>query len=184
LRILVACEFSGVVRDAFIARGHDARSCDLLPSETPGPHYQGDVRDLLRGGLWRCWDMIIAHPPCTHLALSGNRWHHASSERLHAAQFAMLFARLPVPRVVTENPASALASIWRPADQHLQPYMFGPPETKAVWLWLKGVQPLVPTRLVSQRDPRVHHEPERADRWRRRSRTYSGIATAMAEQWG
>lgn len=183
MRILVACEYSGRVRDAFIARGHDAMSCDLLPTEVPGPHHQGDVRDILGDG----WDLMVAHPPCTDLAVSGAR-HFAAKIADGRQQSALDFVRLlldaPIPRIALENPVSVIASHIRPADQVVQPWQFGHGETKATCWWLKNLPPLVPTDVVDGREPRVHLMPPSPDRWKERSRTYAGIAEAIAEQWG
>jgi site-specific DNA-cytosine methylase len=182
MRILVACEFSGVVRDAFRLRGHEAISCDLLPTERPGPHHQGDVRDILDDG----WDLMIAHPPCTDLAVSGARWFKAKgAERQNdAVEFVRLLLDAPIPSIALENPVSILSSrIGRPA-QIIQPWQFGHPETKATCLWLKNLPLLRPTKVIEGREQRVHRLPPGPDRWRERSRTFEGIAAAMAEQWG
>lgn len=181
LRVLVACEYSGAVRDAFIARGHDAMSCDLLPSEVPGPHYQGDVRDVLDDG----WDLMIAHPPCTHLAVSGARWFKdKQQEQAEALAFVRLLLSAPIPRIALENPVSVISSrIARPA-QTIQPWQFGHGECKATCLWLINLPPLVPTNIVEGREQRIHRLPPGPDRWRERSRTFQGIADAMADQWG
>jgi site-specific DNA-cytosine methylase len=183
VRVLIACEYSGVVRDAFLARGHEALSCDLLPTDAPGPHYQGDVRDLLNYP----WDLMIAHPPCTHLSVSGAR--HFEAKRLNGSQqaavsFFMELARVPIPRIAIENPVCIMSSLWRKPDQTIQPWQFGHGETKATCLWLKGLPPLVPTNIVEGREARVHKMPPTADRWKLRSQTYRGIAEAMAVQWG
>jgi len=183
MRILVACEFSGIVRDEFRALGHDAISCDLEPSERPGPHYQGDVRDL----LGEPWDMVLAFPPCTHLCVSGARWFaekRADGRQQEAVDFFMLFARLDCPRIAIENPVGIMSTVWRKPDQIIQPWMFGHGETKATCLWLKGLPPLVPTNIVEGRVGRVWREPPSPDRARIRSKTFPGIAKAMAEQWG
>ena len=182
MRVLVACEYSGVVRDAFIRGGHDAMSCDLLPTESPGPHYQGDVRDVLDYP----WDMMIAHPPCTHLSVSGAR--HFGEKRFDgrqqsAASFFMMLAKSGIPKIAIENPVSVMSSVWRKPDQIIQPWQFGHGETKATCLWLKGLPLLVPTDVVNGRVNRVHRMPPSADRWKERSRTYTGIAEAMAQQW-
>ena len=172
-RILVACEFSGIVRDAFRERGHDAVSCDLLPSERPGPHIRGDVLDVLDGG----WDLLIAHPPCTYLAVSGARWfagRHAEQEA--ALDFVRLLLDAPIPRIALENPVSVISSRIRKPDQIIQPWQFGHGETKATCLWLKGLPPLVPTDIVDGREARVHRMPPGPDRWRERSRTLRGKA--------
>lgn len=180
LRVLVACEYSGRVRDAFRRRGHHAMSCDLLPTDVPGPHFQGDVRQILHLG----WDILIAHPPCTHLAVSGARWFHLKrKEQAEALAFVQLLLDAPVPRIALENPISIISSKIRKPDQVIQPWMFGHGETKATCLWLKNLPPLVPTNVVVGRENRVHRMPPSADRWKKRSETYLGIAEAMAEQW-
>ena len=183
MRVLVACEYSGRVRDAFRALGHDAISCDLLPTEVDGPHYQGDVRDLLSGA----WDLLIAHPPCTHLAVSGAR-HFAAKRADGRQQDALDFVRMlmnaPIPRIAIENPVSVISSEIRRPDQIIQPWQFGHGETKATCLWLKGLPKLAPTQIVDGREARVHRMPPSPDRWKERSRTYQGIAGAMAAQWG
>lgn len=180
MKILVACEFSGVVRDAFRALGHDAVSCDLLPSERPGPHYQGDVRDILHDG----WDMMIAHPPCTHLAVSGRRWFkYKEAEQREALEFVRLLMDAPVRRIAVENPVSIISSRIRRPDQTIHPWQFGHGEVKATCLWLRGLPRLRPTKIVDGRVPRVHSESPGKDRWKKRSRTYPGIAAAMADQW-
>lgn len=188
MRVLVACEFSGIVRDAFAALGHDAWSCDVLPSETPGQHLQGDVRDFLWGsfptGVLR-WDLMIAHPPCTHLAVSGARWF---KDKLWEQGAALGFVRqlldAPIDRIALENPISIISSRIRKPDQIIQPWMFGHGETKATCLWLKNLPKLTPTNVVEGREARVHREPPGPDRWKARSRTMQGIADAMAQQWG
>lgn len=181
MRVLVACEFSGAVRDAFAALGHDAWSCDVLPSETEGQHYQGDIRDFLEAG----WDLLIAHPPCTHLAVSGARWFKdKKDEQAHGLGFVMQLWAAPVERIALENPISILSSRWRKPDQIIQPWMFGHGETKATCLWLKNLPRLIPTGIVEGRTPRVHFTPPGPDRWKDRSRTLQGVALAMAEQWG
>lgn len=187
LRVLVACEYSGTVRDAFLAAGHDAMSCDLLPTESPGPHYVGDVRDVLDDS----WDLLIAHPPCTYLTNSGVRWLHERPERWElmreGAEFFRLLLDAPIPRVAIENPVMhkyAGEIIGRPFSQSIQPWQFGHPETKRTCLWLRRLPPLVPTRVVHGREARVHRMPPGPDRWKERSRFYPGIARAMAEQWG
>ena len=180
MRVLVACEFSGVVRDAFAAAGAYALSCDLLPSERPGPHYQGDVRELLDEG----WDLMVAHPPCTHLAVSGARWFKDKRvEQTEALAFVRLLLDAPVPRIALENPVSVISSRIRRPDQIIQPWQFGHGETKATCLWLKGLPKLRPTKIVEGREARVHRMAPSPDRGRERSRTYEGIAQAMAAQW-
>ena len=182
MKVLIACEFSGIVRDAFIAKGHDAMSCDLLPTEKPGPHYQGDVFDIINDG----WDMMIAHPPCTHLAVSGARWFKdKQAEQFEAMQFFIkLAAMTKVNRVCVENPISIMSTRFRKPDQIIQPWQFGHGETKATCLWLKGLPLLKPTDIVDGREQRIHKMPPSENRWRERSRTFPGIAAAMAEQWG
>lgn len=181
MRVLVACEFSGVVRDAFIARGHDAMSCDLLPTDVPGPHYQGDVTALLGDE----WDLMIAHPPCTHLAVSGARWFKGKAqEQVAALEFVRLLLEAPIPRIALENPVSIISSRIRKPDQIIQPGQFGHGETKATCLWLKNLPLLRPTRIVQGREARIHKMPPGPDRWKARSKTLTGIAAAMAEQWG
>lgn len=181
MRVLVACEFSGVVRDAFMARGHDAWSCDMLPSETEGQHYQGDARDFLGAG----WDLMIAHPPCTHLSVSGAQWFKGKmDDQAHGLGFVLQLANAPIDRIAIENPISILSSHWRKPDQIIQPHQFGHGEIKATCLWLKNLPKLQSTNQVEGREPRVHHTPPGPDRWKERSRTLEGIAAAMAEQWG
>ena len=181
MRVLVACEFSGVVRRAFRAKGHEAWSCDLLPSEDDGEHIQDDVLKHLDGG----WGMMIAHPPCTHLAVSGARWFKDKRVEQEAAlEFVRALLAAPVERIALENPISIISSRIRKPDQIVQPWMFGHPETKATCLWLKGLPKLVPTEIVEGREARVHRMPPSPDRWKERSRTYEGVAAAMAGQWG
>lgn len=181
MRVLVACEFSGTVRDAFLARGHDAMSCDFLPTESPGPHYVGDVRDILRDG----WDLMIAHPPCTHLAVSGARWFAGkAAEQAAALDFVRLLLSTPIPRVCVENPISIISSRIQKPSQIIQPWQHGHGETKATCLWLQGLPFLEPSDIVSGREAKVHRMPPGPDRWKRRSKTYPGIARAMAAQWG
>jgi site-specific DNA-cytosine methylase len=180
VRILVACEFSGTVRDAFTAAGAYAMSCDLLPSEKPGPHYQGDVRDVLASG----WDLMVAHPPCTHLAVSGARWFkEKAKEQAEALEFVRLLMAAPIERIAIENPVSIISSRIRKPDQVIQPWQFGHGETKATCLWLKNLPKLEPTRIVEGREGKVWKMPPGPNRWRERSRTYYGIAEAMAAQW-
>ena len=181
MRVLIACEYSGAVRDAFRVAGHDAMSCDLLPSEAPGPHYQGDVRDVLGDG----WDLMVAHPPCTHLAVSGARWfHQKQAEQAEALDFVRLLLDAPIPRIALENPVSIISTRIRKPDQVIQPWQYGHGETKATCLWLKNLPALKPTQIVDGRDARVHRMPPGPNRWKERSRTYAGIAAAMAAQWG
>jgi site-specific DNA-cytosine methylase len=181
MRVLVACEYSGTVRDAFIAQGHNAMSCDLLPSETPGPHYQGDVRDILNDE----WDLMIAHPPCTHLAVSGARWWaDKQQEQQEALDFIRALMAVNIPRWAIENPVSLISSALRPPDQIIQPWQYGHGETKTTCLWTRGLPALRPTTIVPGREARIHRMPPSEDRWKERSRTYPGIAHAMATQWG
>lgn len=181
MKVLVACEFSGTVRDAFLARGHEAMSCDLLPTDVEGPHYQGDVRDVISPE----WDLMVAHPPCTHLAVSGARWFkEKQSEQAEALDFVRLLLAAPIPRIALENPISIISSRIRKPDQIIQPWQFGHGETKATCLWLKNLPPLMATAVVEGREAKVHHMPPGPDRWKKRSVTYPGIAQAMAEQWG
>jgi hypothetical protein len=183
MRVLIACEFSGVVRDAFIAAGHEAMSCDILPTEVEGPHYQGDVRDVLDYP----WDLMIAHPPCTHLSVSGAR--HFEAKRMDGRQqagasFFMTLAKADIPRIAIENPVCIMSSLWRKPDQVIQPWQHGHGETKATCLWLKNLPLLEPTDIVPGRENRIHKLPPSADRGHLRSVTYAGIAEAMAMQWG
>ena len=182
MNVLVACEFSGVVRDAFTSQGHHAVSCDLLPSETPGEHIEGDVLTVLTPYKW---DLMVAHPPCTHLAVSGARWFpDKGAEQWAALEFVRQLMAAPVERIAIENPVSVIATRIRPPDQTIQPWQFGHGETKTTCLWLKNLPPLQPTHKVPGRDPRVHHMPPGPDRWKERSRTLPGVAAAMADQWG
>ena len=227
MKVLVACEYSGTVRDAFIERGHDAMSCDLLPSEAPGPHYQGDVRDILyrhHVSKEEQWDLVIAFPPCTDLCVSGARWFaekRADGRQAASIEFFNLFTRMPI-RWAIENPVGIMSTQYRKPDQIIQPWQFGHGETKATCLWLNGLPKLTPTDIVApewavnpdgsinlsakgkrdnpthfltgrirvlkgaQRDQweRIHRCPPPPERWKIRSKTYKGIAAAMAEQWG
>lgn len=185
MKVLVVCEFSGIVREAFAAKGHDAWSCDLLPSEIPGQHIQGDLLD--RKGRWIHgeWDLILAFPPCTHLAVSGARWFESKQvEQRKAIYFFKAMIDAPAPKVAVENPIGIMSTLYRKPDQIIQPWQFGHGETKATCLWLKNLPPLKPTKIVEGRKPRVHHESPGPERWKNRSRTLPGIAQAMAEQWG
>lgn len=190
MRVLVACEFSGIERDAFAAKGHDAWSCDLLPSERPGQHIQGDVLEHLGDG----WDLMIAHPPCVHLAVSGalhfkNKQDGRQSEAL---EFVRRLLNAPIAKIALENPVSIISTRIRKPDQIIQPYMFGHPERKTTCLWLRGLPKLVETNNVkaqfdalpeNKKNPR-HYLPPSKDRWKLRSLAYPGIAQAMADQWG
>lgn len=201
MRILVACEFSGIVRDAFRAKGHSAVSCDLLPTEKPGPHYRCDVRKLLR----MSWDMMIAFPPCTYLTCAGNKWFSAKYadrfptrqlKQKQAAAFFMCLANAPIEKIAIENPIGRMSTFWRKPDQIIQPYQFSHDARKATCLWLKGLPALRPTCVVQPTIVRTrggntmsrwHVEcghKDRNTRSRERSRTFPGIAEAMADQWG
>ena len=196
MRVLIACEYSGTVRDAFRAAGHDAVSCDLLPTDSPGPHYQGDVFDIIREG----WDMMIAHPPCTYLCSSGLHWNKRRPERAAQTEAALAFVQAlldaPIPRIALENPIGCIGTRIRKADQTIQPWQFGHDASKATCLWLKGLPPLTPTQIIAPRliggrkrwgnqtDSGQNKLPPSADRWKIRSATYQGIADAMAAQWG
>lgn len=181
MRVLVACEFSGRVRDAFLAAGHDALSVDLEGTERPGPHWQGDVRDVLGDG----WDLMIAHPPCRYLAVSGARWFSARRrEQEEALEFVRVLMAAPIDRIAIENPVSVIATRIGPATQYVEPWMFGDGECKRTGLWLQNLPRLVPTLVVPGRDQRVHRLGPSAERWRERSRTPVGMAAAMAAQWG
>jgi site-specific DNA-cytosine methylase len=191
MRVLIACEYSGTVRDAFLARGHDAISCDLLPTESPGPHHQGDVMDIIGSGF----DLMIAHPPCTHLAVSGARWF---KDKGHFQESALQFVRAlmdaPIPRIAIENPVSIISSRIRKPDQIIQPWQHGHEATKTTCLWLKGLPLLTPSSIVGKGTrhvtrsgknlPSWYNLPPSSDRWKIRSATFPGIANAMAEQWG
>ena len=196
MRVLVACEFSGIVRDAFIARGHDAISCDLLPSERGGPHIIGDVFDAL-GFLVTAPDLMIAHPPCTYLSVSGLHWNTRRPERAalteEALDFVRALLRAPIERIAMENPIGCISSRIRKPDQIVQPWQFGEDASKATCLWLKNLAPLVPTNILpggrkARRANQTASGQNRlgpsADRWKLRSLTYQGIADAMADQWG
>ena len=184
MKVLIGCEYSGAVRDAFLRQGHDAMSCDLLPTEVPGPHYEGSLFDVIDYP----WDLAVFHPPCTHLSVSGSR--HFDGKRMDgrqqaAAAFFMQIVRRSahIPRTAIENPVCIMSSLWRRPDQIIQPWWFGHGETKATCLWLKRLNLLVPTNIVGGREARVHRMPPSKDRWKERSRTYAGIADAMAMQW-
>lgn len=196
MKVLVACEYSGSVRDAFIARGHEAVSCDLLPTDAPGPHYQGDVRDILYDG----WDLMVAHPPCTYLSVSGMHWTTRGLRDPQLTEDALEFVRLlldaPIERIALENPVSVISSRIRKPDQIITPYQFGHDASKKTCLWLKNLPHLVSTDYVeprvvngkkrwgNQTDSGQNKLPPSADRWKIRSETYAGIAAAMADQWG
>ena len=217
MKVLVACEFSGIVREAFRAKCHDAWSCDLLPTEIPGQHIQGDVLAILNDG----WDLMIAHPPCTHLAVSGARYFEGKEvEQELAIDFFMMLAGLDIPRICIENPVGIMSTVWRKPDQIIQPYMYGHPESKKTCLWLKNLPALEPTKICTWKRYRCrcgnvfdeslgkygcancgghfvarplwdnqtksgqNNRTPSKTRWMDRSRTYPGIAKAMAEQWG
>lgn len=196
MRVLVACEYSGTVRDAFIRAGHDAMSCDLLPTDAPGPHYQGDVMDVIGDGF----DLMVAHPPCTYLSVSGMHWTTRGLRdpqlTIDSLAFVQLLMDAPIARIAIENPVSVISSRIRKPDQIIQPYMFGHDASKKTCLWLKGLPLLTPTQAIAPRmvngKPRYGNQTDSgqnrlapsADRWKIRSETYSGIADAMAKQWG
>jgi hypothetical protein len=190
-RVLVACEFSGTVREAFRALGHDAWSCDLLPTEVPGPHIQGDVLAVLEDD----WDLMIAHPPCTHLAVSGARWFKDKQvEQSEALAFVQALLDAPIRQIALENPVSVISTHIRKPDQVIQPYQFGHEATKTTCLWLKNLPLLQPTQVVGKGErhitksgrslPKWYNLPISPDRWKKRSLTFPGIAAAMAAQWG
>jgi len=200
MKILIACEYSGIVRDAFIERGHDAISCDILPTERPGKHYQGYLEDFIGNG--QEWDMIIAHPPCTYLSVSGYHWNYRRPERMkkteQAIAFFMMIANRDCPKIAIENPVSIMSTRWRKPDQIIQPYQFGHDASKATCLWLKGLLPLkidplqyVEPRYVNEK-PRWSNQtdggynklPPSETRGKERAKTYQGIADAMARCWG
>lgn len=190
MKVLIACEYSGIVRDAFIAKGHNAISCDLLPTDSPGPHYQGDVRNILEDGF----DLMIAHPPCTHLAVSGARWFKdKQEEQIEALAFVRLLLDAPIDKIALENPISIISSRIRKPNQIIQPWQFGHPESKSTCLWLKNLSALVPTEILpspisgrweNQTPSGQNKLGPSEDRWKLRSATYKGIAEAMAYQWG
>ena len=196
MRVLVACEYSGRVRDAFAARGHDAMSCDLLPTNAPGKHYQGDIFDVLDDG----WDLMIAHPPCTYLCSSGLHWNKRIDGRQALTDDALAFVQrlldAPISRIALENPIGCISSQIKKPDQTIQPYQFGHDASKSTCLWLKNLPVLTPTELIAPRivagkrrwanqtDSGQNKLPPSADRWKIRSETYAGIAAAMAAQWG
>lgn len=182
-KILVACEFSGQVRRAFAKKGHYVVSCDLLPAEDNDPnHIQGDVREIINREKW---DLMIAHPPCTHLAVSGARWFaEKREEQKEALEFVRFLLEADIPQIALENPVSIISSRIRKPDQIIQPWQFGHGETKATCLWLKNLPLLSPTNIVEGRESRIHKMPPSPDRGKLRSVTYPGIAAAMAGQWG
>jgi hypothetical protein len=196
MKVLIACEYSGAVRDAFLAKGHQATSCDLLPTDRPGPHYQGDVRDILNDG----WDLMVAHPPCTYLCSSGLHWNKRVPGRQELTEESLDFVRLlldaPIERIALENPIGCISTRIRKYDQVIQPWQFGHDASKSTCLWLKNLPPLTPTRIIEPRivngKPRWANQTDSGqnrlgpseDRWKIRSETYQGIAEAMADQWG
>ena len=184
MRVLVACEYSGRVREAFRKLGHDAWSCDLLPADDNSPyHIQGDVLEILNDG----WDLMIAHPPCTHLAVSGARYFAekiADGRQQEGIDFFMAMINAPIPRIAVENPICIMSTKYRKPDQIIQPWQFGHGETKATCLWLKNLPKLTPTNIVDGRENKVWKMPPSKDRWKLRSMTYQGVADAMAAQWG
>jgi hypothetical protein len=196
MKVLIACESSGTVRDAFIKAGHDAMSCDMLPTESPGPHYQGDVMDV----LYERWDLLIAHPPCTYMAVSGMHWTTRGLRDPKLTEDALDFVRLlmaaPIARIAIENPVSVISSRIRKPDQIIQPYEFGHDASKKTCLWLKNLPLLMRTgyvqprlvngksRWANQTDSGQSNLPPSKDRWKLRSKTYQGIADQMAAQWG
>jgi hypothetical protein len=191
MKVLVGCECSGTVRDAFLEKGHDAISCDLKPSTRPGPHYQGDVMDIINDG----WDLAVFHPDCTHLAVSGARWFYKKQkEQKEALDFVRLLMSADIPKIAIENPVSIISTHIRKPDQIVQPYMFGDPHTKTTCLWLKNLPLLQPTNIVSKGKrhitksgkslPEWYNLPPSEDRAEIRSKTFEGFARAMAEQWG
>lgn len=200
MNVLIACEFSGIVREAFRARGHEAWSCDLLPTEIPGSHHTGDVLEFIRCTPYLfdpliAWDLMIAHPPCTYLCNSGVRWLYKggmgterNTERwlqmVDAADFFQKLLNSKIARIAVENPVMHSHAGIRPPDFTIQPWQFGEHEIKRSCFWTKNLPALKPTRIVSGREPRVHHASPGPDRWKERSRTLQGIADAMAEQWG
>jgi len=196
MKVLIDCEFSGIVRAAFRKLGHDAWSCDLLPAEDGSPyHIVGDaIKAAYEGRTWEDgrlsaepWDLMICHPPCTHLAVSGARYFaakRADGRQQEAIEFVRKLLDAPIEKIALEQPISIISSVIRKPDQIIQPWMFGHGETKATCLWLKNLPKLIPTNIVDGRDDRIHKMPPGPDRWKKRSTTYQGIANAMAEQWG
>jgi hypothetical protein len=195
MKVLVACEYSGTVRDAFRAAGHDALSCDLLPTDVPGPHYQGDVTDIINDG----WDLMVAHPPCTYLCSSGLHWNKRRPERAQMTEDALKFVQFlldaPIPRIALENPIGCIGTRIRKADQTIQPWQFGHDASKSTCFWLKNLPLLTPTAVIepriangkkrwaNQTDSGQNRLPPSEDRWKIRSETYAGIAAAMVAQW-
>ena len=185
LRVLIACEFSGIIRDAFIEQGHDAWSCDLLPSESNnGPHYQDSIHHVLTKTMYD-WDMMIAHPPCTHTAVSGARWWKDKDPQLQkdAIAFFLSLYNMDIPKICVEHPVSIISTVFRPPNQYIQPWQFGHGITKKTGLWLKNLPLLQPTNIVNGRYPTIHYELPGPEQKKNRSRTFTGIAKAMSEQW-
>lgn len=202
MKVLVACEFSGVVRDAFIKLGHDAMSCDLEPTDAPGPHYAGNVLDILNDG----WDLMIAHPPCTYLTVTGNKWFKPEykdrfptrqQDRKDAIEFFMTLINAPIDRIAVENPIGIMSTTYRKPDQIIQPYQFGHSMSKSTCLWLKGLPLLKPTNIVDKGEFITYKSGKRCSKWyadaakyppkqraKIRNTTFQGIADAMAQQWG
>jgi len=201
MKILIACEYSGTVRDAFIKIGHTAISCDLLPTDVPGPHYQGSVFDIINDG----WDMMIAHPPCTYLTVTGNKWMKPEfahrfpdrhKQREEALDFFKRLFECNIPRVCLENPVGVVSTMYRKPTQYIQPWEFGEPHSKKTGLWLRNLPPILPTKIVEpkfhiykdgRKDPIWHVESmgmAPLERMKYRSKTFQGVADAMANQWG
>jgi len=201
MRVLVACEYSGTVRDAFRAAGHDAVSCDLLPTDVPGPHHQGDVFEIINDG----WDLMVAHPPCTYLTVTGNKWMKPEfrqrfpdrpKQREDALRFFISLMECAIPRVCLENPVGVVSTLYRKPTQYIHPFQFGDPHSKKTGLWLRGLPPLQTTKTVEpafhiykdgRKDPMWHFESMSLpplERMKYRSKTFPGIAQAMAQQWG
>ena len=196
MKVLIACEYSGTVRDAFIAKGHEAMSCDILPTDVEGPHYQGDVLDIINNG----WDLMVAHPPCTYLSVSGIHWTTRGLRDSKLTEDALAFVKqlmdAPINRICIENPVSIISSRFRKPDQSVNPYHFGHDASKKTCLWLKNLPLLTPTNFIeprmvngkkrwgNQTDSGQNKLPPSKDRWKIRSATYQGIANAMANQWG
>lgn len=184
MKVAVICEYSGVVRDAFSSRGHGAISYDLLPTESPGLHHEGDIMELPRK-YWEDFDLAICHPPCTHLAVSGARWFKdKQKEQKEALNFVRYLMDLPIKRICIENPVSVISTKIKKPDQYIQPWQFGHGETKKTCLWLKNLPLLEPTNIVEGRDNRIHRMAPGPERGKERSKFYTGIAEAMADQWG
>ncbi len=183
MRVLIACEFTGIVRDAFLAKGHDAYSCDLIETESsiPDRHFTCDALDIVADD----WDLMIAHPPCTYLAVSGARWwKDKHKEQMEALNFIYFLLNAPIEKIALENPIGAISTRFRKPDQIIQPWQYGHGETKATCLWLHNLPCLEPTNIVEGRENRIHKMPPSKNRGKDRSRFYTGIANAMAEQWG